>query len=382
MSNIFQTKVIRTAVASTLFVTSGVAAAFSCPPVVDSIWMATLGTTAGSIDVALVGMLETVAAAKVIDMERVLSAIRVMVKQVEVASSQQGSADIQAKKSAAAYMMSLSSRKAIFNATLDYSGPTGQGFDPCGELARSKNMAIAIGEANRDMQEKVIREIDAAPGHFVADRAAVVSKRITEAQGLYCSPQEASMGLCKAPGAMAGKDTDAANFFTSAHVSAPQNGAKSALLNNMYGLPHQAIPKELAATPAGQSFLEAKRNEDAIRSVSQASMKSIQAMTEARGTGSAQSDSALDSISKKVGTYSGGDNYTDWEKNKMNQTERGLLVEYAKMTAAELYMLNTEYQQWERIESNIAAWQALRAKNMNASGDRIVQGNANVSKVK
>lgn len=366
----------RSAMGGFLLSVSCVAAAMGCPPVIDSIWQESLASATSAIEGAITGMTESVTAAKSLNTQQILSAMRVLVKQISVTSEQQIAADIAAKSSGASYLAELSNRKAIFNATMDYSPATGQGFDPCGELLRSKGVAVSIGEANRDMQEKVLREIDAAPGRFVRNRAGNIDQRLAVAKELYCTPQEAASGLCRTPGPLAGKDVDAAHFFTSFDASSPEGKAKSALLNNMFGAPQQAITKEAAMSPGGQAFLESKRNSDAIGSVSMASMKAIQSWTESRGTGSGRSDSVLDALSKKVGVYSGGENYDAWERSKLSQSERGLLVEYAKMAATELYMLHAEYQQQERIEMNVSAWQALRARQGGTSGERQAQSNA------
>lgn len=377
----FERRFRKTVVGAALLSISGFAAGWGCPPVIDSVWQAGVTAAQTTISGGILGMAETLAATRLLNLERVLSAIRVLAKQVSTTAEQQVATDIAAKKGAASYLSELSTRKAIFNTMVEYSAATGQGFDPCGELKRTQNIAVAIGEANRDLQEKVIRELDSAPGRVVRDQAAVINQRMSTAKSLYCTEHEAAMGLCSRAGVLAGKDVDASNFFASYHVDAPENRAKSALLNNMYGIPYQTIPRELAATPSGQAFLEAKRNEDAIRSVSQASMKAIQSWTEARGNGSVGSDSVLDALGKKVGTYAGGTNYDAWERDKMTQSERGLLVEYAKMAAAELYMLHMEYQQYERMEANIAAWQALQARR-SVTGEQYAQAAAARAKVR
>jgi hypothetical protein len=245
---------------------------------------------------------------------------------------------------------------------MDYNAATGQGYDPCGEVTRSQGVAVAIGEAARDMQDKVIRELDAGPGRFIRDKTAIFTRRLQDAKGIYCTADEAAAGLCASAGQYAGLDVDAANLFASADINSAQNTAKNAFLNNLFGVPRTAISAETAKTPAGQSYLDAKRSEDAIRSVSQASFKSIQSWTERRGDGQA-GQSVLDALQAKIGTYAGGDNYEEWAKSKASMSERGLLVEYAKMSATELYLLNQTYQQAGRMEGLTAAMLAARARN-------------------
>lgn len=355
-------------VAVCLLAASGVAAGWGCPPVIDAVWVAGVNAAEDTVGAAIKAASEAIGTARVMNIERVQSALKVLTKQMALSADQQAAVEIAAKKGQAEYLNELANRKAIFETTLDYSMATGQGFDPCGELARSKNVALAVGEANHDMQEKVIREIDAAPGRLVANQASVVNDRINLARTTYCTADEARMGVCQGAGPMAGKDVDVANFFTSYDEGTPQTNAKDALLNYMYGLPYQTLPKDVATSPQGQAFMDAKRNEDAFSSVSAASLKTIQSWTEGRVDGSAHSDSVLDALAKKVDTYAGGDNYAEWEKTQASQSERGLLVEYAKMSATELYMLDLEYQQQGRIEANIAALQALHARGAALAG--------------
>lgn len=360
---------------------SGVAMGYGCPPVIDSIWGAGVLTAGSTISAAVTGLTESVASARYVNLEYILSAMRVLTKQVDITASKQNAVMIAAKQGGATYLAERSARKAIFNTTMEYNAATGQGFDPCGELRRSKDVAVSLGEANRDMSEKVIRELDASPGRLVMNVGAVVAGRLSAARENYCTKDEQGMGFCAQAGSLAGADVDGGNFFSSATQGGGKAAAKSAMLNHLFGLPYQALSKTAAKTPAGQSFLDAKRSEDAYRSVAQNSLKTIQAWTESRSNGSTQTESVMDALSKKVGTYSGGDNYGAWEKSKISQSEHGLLVEYAKMAAAELYMMNLEYQQSERVEANVAAWLALRSRALSVD-DTQVQRVGAVGRVK
>lgn len=359
---------------------SGFAASSGCPAVVDSVWEAGMTAAGTTIDAAIESMMQTISTTRANNLMRVQSALRVMTKQIDAASNKEIATNLAAEQATSGLAVELANRKAVFHTIMDYNVATGQGFDPCAEIKRSQDVAVAIGEANIDMTEKVIRELDAAPGKLTSNRSGMVAARMSQAKSVYCTADEVRMGLCGSVGAFAGKDVDSANFFKTAVVGTGDANAKSAMLNSMYGVPYQAITKQEAATPNGKAFLEAKRNEDAIRSVSQTSMKAIQSWTEERGTSTNKSDSVLEALGKKVNTYAGGDGYAEWEKSKTSQSERGLLVEYAKMAATELYMLHIEYQQLERIEANIATWQALSVRGAMKSNVPIGDGGA--SKVK
>lgn len=339
-------------VVGTTFACSG------CPAVIDQIWQQAMQSAQASISTGISNLKQAVDRARSFNNERILSAIRVATEQIYASGDKQAATEVAAKQAAANYMVELSNRKAVIQTALEYNAATGQGYDPCGELKRSQNVAVAIGEANSDMPDRVIREIDAAPGRLSSSPAAVVSNRLSEAKSVYCTADEAKMGMCSAPGQLAGMDVDAGHFFTSYQVGTADDKAKSDMLNNLYGVPYAAPDKSVANSPKGKAFFDAKRTEDAFRSVSQASMKTLQSWTES----SNGYESVLDAIDAKVGTYAGGNNYAQWEAQQTSQSEHGLLVELAKMRAFELYMRNLEYQQMERQEANLAVLLALRGR--------------------
>lgn len=338
-------------IGATVLAVTGSAVGAGCPAVVDSIWEAAMGKAAGAISLAIGSLVEAVSVERTANLMRLQSTIRVLAKQVEISGEKQSSTEVASKQAGANYMVELSNRKAVFETTMQYNATTGQGFDPCGETRRAQNVHAVAGEANAGISERVMAELDTAPGNLVGNQADVVARRLSNAQTLY-GPN----------GQLAGKDVDAGHFFTSAQVGSPEAQAKSALLNNMYGIPYQAPDKSAANSPAGKAFFEAKRTEDVYRSVGQASMKTVQSWTDSR----AGSSSAIDAISSKVGTYAGGNNYPQWEQAQTTQSERGLMIELARMRAFDLYLRNQESEQMARQEATLAALVAIRAR----SGDR------------
>lgn len=339
---------------------TGKAVADGCPPVIDSVWQSAMNAAQNTLSQAVAGMETNISLARVENLKLVQSAIRVLAKQIEISGEKQAATEIAVKQAAAIYAVEMSDRKAVLETTMEYNAATGQGFDPCGEQTRSQNIAVALGEASTNMPDRVMGEIDAAPGRLVSNQADVVAKRLVESKTLYCTADQAKAGICSQAGSLAGMDVDAGHFFTTYQIGTPEAKAKSALVNNLYGIPHTAPDKSAANSPAANAFFESKRTEDGYRSVSQASMKMLQSWTESRPGG----NSVIGAIAAKIGTYSGGDNYRDWEKKKTSESEHGLLVELAKMRAFELYIRNLEYQQLERQEANIAAVLALRARSM------------------
>lgn len=358
-----------------LFAT-GTAVGAGCPPVADGVWQAAMMAASSSISGGIVALVEAVSVARAANLMLVQSTIRITAKQIEVTGEKQSATELAAKEGAANFQVELANRKAILETTMQYNAATGQGFDPCGEVRRSQNIAVAVGEANTGMPDRVMRELDAAPGRLVTNQADIVSKRLADGKALYCTPEQAKAGFCQQPSPLAGKDLDAGHFFTTYQVGSPEAQAKSALLNNMYGIPYSAPDKSVVNSPAGKSFFESKRTEDAYRSVSQAIMKTLQSWTESRSGSGDGSDSVLGAIAAKVGTYSGGSNYAAWELKKASESEHGLLVELAKMRAFELYMRNLEYQQLDLEEAALAALLPLRARGGNdgsVSSERAAQ---------
>ena len=342
---------------------TGEAVAWGCPPVIDSVWQSAMTAANTTISTAIKLMVETVSTARATNLMRIQSALRVTAKQIDVSSEKQAATEVAAKQAGANYAVELSNRKAVLETAMEYNAATGQGFDPCGEQQRSQNVAVALGEANTNVPDRVMSELDSAPGRMVPNQGEVVAKRLSDGRTLYCTADQVKAGICSQPGNQAGMDVDAGHFFTTYQVGTPEARAKSALLNNVYGVPYAAPDQSMANSPAAKAFFEAKRTEDGYRSVSQTSMKTLQSWTESRPGG----NSVIGSIATKVGTYAGGENYLEWEKKKASESEHGLLVELAKMRAFELYMRNLEYQQLERQEANIASVLALRARNMRAA---------------
>ncbi len=355
--------------------------AWGCPAVADSIWGTSVTGVQGAVMSAIAAMQRAMDALKTYNTQRLQGAVKVITAQTNASTNNSIQMAMSAKQARANLDVEIANRKAVMQTIADYSPETGQGFDPCGELQRSKNVAVAVGEAASDMQEKVIREIDAAPGRFVLDRGAVVADRFRQAKAIYCTADEARAGLCAAAGPMAGKDLDAGNFFASAPAGSDQDKAKSALLNHLFGVPHMALSKEAANTPSGQAYFEQKRQQDAIASVSQASLKSIQSWTTSRGGAGPDSQSVMDALSAKVNTYAGGANHDAWAKTLASQSERGLLVSLARMMATDLYMQNLRYQSAEREEAIVAARLALHASDLPA-GDPKAQNADARAKVK
>jgi hypothetical protein len=362
-------------VCTVLFSLTGFAVATGCPAVEDSIWESGITGSQSALSSALQTMVQSVSTSASEDQQRIQSALHVLTEQINTSSNNSSQVNLAAKQASANLAVEIDNRKAVMNAIDTYGPATGQGFDPCGENDRSKNVAVAVGEASNDMQDKVTREVDAAPGRFVADPGTVVAQRLQVDKGAYCTADEARAGLCLTAGALAGKDVDAANFFTTSAAGSDLDNAKSAFLNNMLGVPDRALSAKAAQTPAGIAYLEQKRDKDAIASVAAASLKTIQSWNESRSGSGTDTQSVMGALSSKIDTYSGGQNYDTWAQTQASQNERGLLIEYAKMSATQLYVAYLKYQSGEREEAVEAARVALLASNMPSGNAQVINAN-------
>ncbi|CAE6794867.1 hypothetical protein R70006_05024 [Paraburkholderia domus] len=358
-------------VCTVLFSVTGLAVGSGCPAVVDSIWESGMSAAQGAVASSIVAMVQSVEGSEAFNAQRVQGALRVLNEQINTSSNNSSNVVLNAKQATANLQVEIDNRTQVMKAIDSYGPSTGQGFDPCGEQVRSQNVAVALGEASNDMQEKVTREIDAAPGRFVSSPGAVVAQRLQAVKSTYCTADEAKAGLCAAAAPMAGMDVSGANFFTSATAGSAQDTAKSAMLNNLFGVPDQALGASSAQLPAGQAYLDQKRSKDAIASVAAASLKTIQAWTSSRSGSGTDTQSVMDALASKVDTYAGGPNYDSWAQTQATQSQRGLLLELAKMLSTELYEDYLFYQSGERQEAIAAARVALHASDMPTGIDAI-----------
>lgn len=365
----------RRAVAGILaLVMSGTALGYGCPPVIDPIWQAAVQAAQQAINAAIKSSGNLISEQRAQGSKQIQSALGSLARQIKASADQQANTTIKSQQASADYASLVSDRGMIFRTAMQYDAVSGQGADPCGDVRRNLTVSAALAEAQGDLPARILREVDAAPGRLVTNSSAVVADRVSMSRGKYCTAQEQAQGLCSSVGAQAGLDTDSANFFTSAAAGSEQSKAKNALLNHIYGVPAQLPPEIVQGTPSATAFFEAKRASDAFTSVSLTSAKAVQALTESRDG----MPSALDAVREKVNVYSGGAGFENWVKRVSAQSEHGLLIDYAKMRAFELWMANLEYQSMERMEANLAALLLARedAARRSSQNDLRIQGAA------
>lgn len=376
---------VKAVVGACLLGVSGLAVGYGCPPVMDPIWQAAM-TAAKEIETQGIEQAETkINEWRKQQAARVVSAIKAYTKQVYEAMNKLGEMEIAARNAHATSNEAIMQRERKFEVSLRYDRVDGQGYDPCNELDRAKKVATAVASANQTLSQRSLSEIDAAPGAVVAGNgtSAVLSQRVTDAKTLYCTADEAKAGYCTV-GPLAGKDTNAALFFQTRVNDSQESKALNAGLNYVYGLPESVPGKEVALSPTGQAFLETKRNADALSSVSQATLKTLQGWGESREPGANATPSVWDAVANVVNRYAGGEGYQDAMRYLTRGSDHGVLVMYAKQKAAELSLRQLEAQQLELIEANMTAQMLSSSRKVltaSTGSDRILQIEAQ-SKVK
>jgi hypothetical protein len=341
-------------------------AASGCPPVIDAIWDAAITAGISALTDGVMGMVTGVNDQNTINEQRTVSAIKVQAKQI-AASAQKEIANMSGSmQGLATTVVSQQTAEQMQKALGDYGLATGQGYDPCGELTKAKIVTGGYA-ATLEVGTAVRGSIDAAPGVY-KDRATALANRMSEHKQLFCTQSEVTSGLCPAVGANPGESLTFVTMFTTAPVGSNTDKAKNAFVNHIFGLPDQPLDPAKANTPETQVQIRDKMMRDGYRSIAETSFKAIQAMSTSDPTGTNSNTnnngyiptvSFLDALDQKVDQYAGGVNFRAWAKTLAMQGNRGLMVDLAKMEAFKLYLASVEYDQYERMEANLAALLAL-----------------------
>lgn len=287
------------------------------------------------------------------------SAIAVLAKQVQISGQKHADTVRIATQSQADYQNELAVSKSTFHSMLDY-GFLGQGSDPCLDQYQVTAINGAMNNAEANVGPAVNSTIDASPSKYHPNPGVAQSHQSSEVKAKYCSAELKASGYCQTVSTDPNIDVSAANFFSVTAQGGARDDAKNQMVNYIYGRPDIQPPKNVANLPDTAAYMNAKREQDAFRSLSALSFKTIQSWTSVNNTG----ESVIGAIEKKVERYTGGDGYEDWRKSIAVQRERGLLIEYAKMKAFELQMAALDYEQMERTEAVVAGINALESRNM------------------
>lgn len=360
-----QTRHKKVVAAIVLFSVTGKVAAWGCPAVIDSIWIASVTSGITALTNGVLGMVSGINNQNTINEQRIMTALKVQAKQIASSAEKESTNVSQVMQAVSTSMIAQDSATAVQKVMENFGGTTGQGFDPCGEQVKSRKVSGGL-QATMDVSGSV-RGLDTGPGVY-KDRAQVLASRLNEHKSLFCTQAEKDAGLCQQVGQLPGASLQFSSLFASSGVNDNLTRAKNAFVNNIFGLPDQPLDPSKANSPEGAALVRDKMMRDGYRSIGATSLKVIQAMTVADPTsatnnnGGVPSDGFLDAFRMKVDQYSGGNDYQRWEQSLTVQSERGLLVNLAKMSATRLYASSVEYSQFERMEASLAALLALENK--------------------
>lgn len=335
----------------------------------------------------------------------------------QIAKSLKDNTQIQANA-----QQSINQSKRYQQAIRDY-GPQGIGYNVCEVSIKRESIKDATVATQKAVEGMVETEITARAGRY-ANKSQAMATRLALHKKYYCTEGQARAGLCTGAGERAGASLSAATMFQPADYLSAEYNDKSALINNMVGLPDDPVPASQAATKSGQAYADLKRRKDAIKSTAMTSLKSIQAdwssvpnahanttptpaatagvktekeqlVKEAPDTttpigdmGGVQASTATNAaadpaapaekesiddvrsrslmvqVQKDVGRYlGGGADYEEWSKTLTGQEEKGVLTEVLKVKALRLYLQTQEFKQLQRMEAMFAANVAAQTEN-------------------
>jgi len=286
--------------------------------------------------------------------ERIISAIQVTTSQEALSASvvADGTREAARQLVNAARAQRVSEQAA--KAYLDFNPATGQGYDPCGTLAKNKTLAQAFWGVPASAKV-TLATLDVGPGRVYQSGVGVspTAARLANHRSEFCTPDEAQAGLCTTS-ELPGGDLNAALLFEPASPSTLKARARQAYIQNVVGEPI-TIPKTVAKAgeAAKEPLMTAVARQSAMMSIPAYSL----AMIDAANTQSTEygGKSPNEVLALRVNQYFGGEEAKEWSGSMARQTTRGLLVEHAKMAGLQVWVRQRQFEQGERIEANLAA---------------------------
>lgn len=317
---------------------------------------------------------------------------------------------------------SINQTKRYQQAIRDY-GPQGLGYNICEVSIKRESIKDATLATQKAVEGMVETEITARAGRY-ANKSKAMATRLALHKKYYCTDGQAQAGLCTGAGERAGASLSASTMFQPSDYLSAEYNDKSALINNMVGLPDDPVPFAQAASTSGQAYADLKRRKDAIKSTAMTSLKSIQAdwsnipnhethtpptpaaqagvktekeqlvqeapktttpvgdmggvkppegSSKAAAEGSPAKKESVDDVRSRslmvqvqndVARYlGGGADYEAWSKTLTGQEEKGVLTEVLKVKALRLYLQTQEFKQLQRMEAMFAANVAAQTEN-------------------
>jgi hypothetical protein len=364
----------RAAFTLTLAMTATLAYAQFCPPQYQEEWVAPYFVTStqaikaaiAAVDAALTTQLQ-------LNTQRLTSAVAVLTKQKAVAANAISTVDRNAAEQTANALGVIGKTQRVKEAYYNYGTDFGQGIDPCAVLSARESIAVRDAEAGQTRRERVMTEVDAAPGRY-ADPVQAEKDRIA-AHAKFCSADQAASGLCS-QGSMPGADLNVATLFQPTMEGEDTYDAKVSFVNNVVGLPDGPVPQGAGQSVSAQTYSLAKDRKDAQVSPAIAALKDIQL-----DYSGVQEDHDGTSVplalqfQKEVGRYAGNTpEYKSWSQRMVGQNERGVMLELLRVKALDLAILEKQYRQYEMMEAQVASLVSMELSTGGMAGRTAAAG--------
>jgi len=285
--------------------------------------------------------------------EQIISAVAVATKQ-EALSANIISQGIQ--KSSQVLITAMKSQKQAqdaVKATFDYSPATGQGFEPCRTNSRNQSLSNAYSAVEQKIGDEINNmNADNKPGFIVESKAEAMGQRLEQHYKMFCTQQEADMGLCS-KSSNAGADVNAAYLFEPSERNSLKDTARQSYIQHIMGQPDEYPIKGAEQTIQAKTAFNNKIRKDALNSIPLYSLQAIRMSNLQQEEYQKNSPNQL--LKARVNQYFGGLEADQWAGTLSTQTPRGLLVEAIKMHGLETWLHQRQYQQNQRLEANLAA---------------------------
>lgn len=297
--------------------------------------------------------------------ETLLSAVAIATKQESLSGSTVSDSVKQAAEQFLNAQTTQNTNNQVTEAWVSYSGATGQGFDPCGTMAKNKSLDKVFANS-RDIALNGMNKSDNAPGRLV-NKIDALNQRMAIHREKFCTASEAAAGLCSNSD-LPGGDSNGALLFTPVDDNSLASEGRAAFIQNVLGDPDSAVSAKAGKTAAGQAYALSKSRKDALISIPSYSLNSISASNTRSADFDNQSPNEM--LQARVNQYFGGKEAEQWAAALSHQSPRGLLVEGAKMEGMESWINYRNYLQNQRLIANFAALQIAAVAPMQAQLDK------------
>jgi hypothetical protein len=337
----------KTIAASAVFAASAGVALAACGDLQPFIIMEWVGQEAASLNLDVTKMGATLSAMNQLEAETISSIMKVFSKQGTASTEKTGATIIAATSGYANFLQNQKLMEAADKMTMN---SISLGFDPCGQAQYASGQYNAIQQAKLSVQNnfKGVQSLK------FGDPASAFAAQTKTHNDLFCTADEASLGLCTLSN-MPGADTNGEILF-SQDTSANSQLAKKMYIQRVAGLP-DALPNQSPSNPsAAATLLEAKKRQVAA-GFAVNSMLNIQQ----------ENETVLPAIKARSEAYFGSTpRAQEWSKNLTSQDESGILRDLLRMQGIQLQYAGLRLKQAQRNEANLAI--LVEAANQNING--------------